>query len=77
MLVNIAILSPTRTVFNGKGSVLTFPGEQGVFEVLGFHKRMMTRLISGVIFVDNKTFPLKRGMCKVDQNKVTVVIEEK
>jgi len=52
------------------------PGEQGVFEVLPFHKRLITRLISGTLVIDGRDFPVKRGIAKVEQNKLLVVIEE-
>lgn len=77
MLLDIMILNPQKVVFEGKAESVTLPGEQGIFEVLPFHKRMLSRLITGIISVGNKNFYIHRGVAKIDQNKVMVIIEEK
>lgn len=75
LLLDVTILGPKKVIFDGKASTVILPGEQGVFEVLTFHKRMLSRLISGTLFVDEQNFAVKRGVAKVDQNKVIVIIE--
>ena len=77
MLLDVMILNPQKVVFEGKAESVILPGEQGVFEVLAFHKRMLSRLITGILTVGNKNFYIRRGVAKIDQNKVTVIIEEK
>jgi F0F1-type ATP synthase epsilon subunit len=47
-----------------------------VFEVLAYHKNLLTRLISGHMILDGSGFPIKRGVAKVEKNKVMVIIEE-
>jgi F0F1-type ATP synthase epsilon subunit len=74
--IDVNIINPKKTVFKGKADSIIVPGEGGVFEVLPFHKRFVSRLISGVINLDGKELPIKRGILKVDQNLVTVIIEE-
>ncbi len=76
MLLDVSILNPRKVVFKGKAASIMLPGEEGVFEILPFHKRFISRLISGLLLVDGKTFSVHRGIAKVDQNKVTVIIEE-
>jgi len=75
MLLDISVLNPREVVFEGKAKSVILPGEQGVFEVLPFHKRFLSRLISGTIVVDEKSFTIRRGIAKIDQNKVTVIVE--
>lgn len=77
MLLDVMILNPQKVVFEGKVESVILPGEQGVFEVLPFHKRMLSRLITGILTVGNKNFYIRRGVAKINQNKVTVIIEEK
>ena len=77
MLLNVSVLSPEEIVFEGKAKSIIVPGEQGVFEVLPFHKRILSRLISGKVLVDDRSFTVKRGIIKADLNKVTIIIEEK
>lgn len=77
MFLEVTVLSPREVIFQGKAKSVILPGEEGVFEVLPFHKRILSRLISGRLFVDEQNFLVKRGIAKVNQNKVTVIIEEK
>ena len=77
MLLDVSVLSPKEIVFEGKAKSVILPGEAGVFEVLPLHKRLLGRLVSGVMFVDNQGFRLQRGIAMINQNKVTVVIEER
>jgi len=77
MLLDVCILDPREVLFEGKAKSVVVPGEQGVFEVLPFHKRILSRLLAGVIFVDEEHFPIHRGIIKVDQNKVTIIVEER
>ncbi len=76
ILLDITVLSPTQVLFEGKARNLIVPGEQGVFEVLPFHKRILSRLISGTMQIEERNFPMRRGIIKVNQNRVTVIMEE-
>lgn len=76
MLVDVSILSPQEVVFEGKANNVILPGEQGVFEIRPFHKRLLSRLVTGTVLVDEKVFPIQRGVVKAEQNKVTIIIEQ-
>lgn len=76
MQIDVSILSPTRVIFEGQAESLRFPGEQGVFEVLPFHKAILSRLISGTLFIDDKPVSIRRGLVSVNQNKVNIIVEE-
>ena len=76
MLLDISILSSREIVFEGKAKSVILPGENGVFEVLAFHKFILSRLVSGKIMVDGQSFPIRRGIAKARQNKVTIIMEE-
>ncbi len=75
MLLEVSVLDTKEVIFEGKARSLILPGEQGVFEVMPFHKRLLSRLISGTLVIDDKSFRIRRGIAKVDQNKVAVIIE--
>lgn len=75
MLLDVSVLSPGKVVFEGKAKSVVLPGEEGVFEVAPFHKRLLSRLISGTLFVDEKSLAIQKGIVSVDQNKVTIIIE--
>ncbi len=76
MLLDVEVLSPTNIIFKGKASSIVFPGESGVFEVLAFHKHIMSRLLSGIVSIDGKKIYIKRGVVNVNKNKVLAIIEE-
>ncbi|MBU1913276.1 MAG: hypothetical protein KKB22_07080 [Candidatus Omnitrophica bacterium] len=76
MEIDVLILSPTGVIFEGQAKSITLPGEQGVFEVLPFHKAILSRLISGTLFVDEQSVSIRRGLVSVNQNKVTIIVEE-
>ena len=75
-MLNMTIMSTTKIIFKGSAESVIFPGDTGVFEVMSFHKRMMSRLLKGNIEVDGKLFPITRGIVKVEKNEIMAVIEE-
>ncbi|MFH0838749.1 MAG: hypothetical protein V1893_01000 [Candidatus Omnitrophota bacterium] len=77
MLLNVIVLTPEEVIFEGHAKSIILPGEQGVLEILPFHKRLLSRLISGTIIIDEENLPILRGVVKVNQNKVTIIIEER
>lgn len=77
MLLDVSILSPIRVIFEGKAKRVILPGEAGTFEILPFHKRILSRLVGGAIIVDQQGIPIKRGIVKVNQNMVTIILEER
>ena len=74
-MLDVVILSPEKVIFEGKAECVILPGEQGTFEVLSFHKNLLSRLLSGAVVVDGRTFSIRRGIVKVQNNTVTVVFE--
>lgn len=76
ILLDVTVLSPTQVLFEGKARNMIVPGEQGVFEVMPFHKRILSRLVSGTMRVEDRSFSMRRGIIKVNQNRVTVIMEE-
>ena len=74
-MLQVTVLSPTSILFQGQVKSVILPGEQGVFEVLPFHKRMASRLLQGNISIDGQLFSIRRGIMKVEKNEVSIVIE--
>ncbi|MDD5129692.1 MAG: hypothetical protein PHS66_01370 [Candidatus Omnitrophica bacterium] len=77
MLLNVSILNLSKIVFEGQAGRVIVSGEEGVFEILPFHKRIMSRLITGSVIVDQQSIPIRRGVLKADQNNVTIILEER
>ena len=74
-MLEVLILSPEGVIFEGKAESVSLPGERGTFEVLSFHKNLLSRLFSGSIVVDGRAFSICRGIVKVKQNIVTIISE--
>ncbi len=73
---DVIVVSLDKILFEGKASSVLLPGEQGVFEVLDYHKPLVSRLVKGNIIVDQNVFAIRRGMVGVQLNKTTIIMEE-
>lgn len=74
-MLRVYIVSHRGVVFDGAAQHVILPGEAGVFEVQGFHRPMMSRLLPGQIIVDGKLLPIRRGVAQVLRNRVTAIVE--
>ena len=75
-MLEVVVATPEKVIFEGKANSVVFPGEYGVFEVLSFHKPLLSRLISGKLIIDEQIFPIRRGVVGVNHNKATIIVEE-
>ncbi len=75
-MLDVYIYTPQKILFEGQAKSVILPGEQGDFEILNFHKNILSRIISGIIFVDEKGFYVRRGVAKVELNTIVIVAEE-
>ena len=75
-MLNVIVVTPERTIFEGRANSVIFPGEQGVFEILPSHKPLLSRLTEGEVVVDDRSMFIKRGIVKVEYDAVAVVVEE-
>lgn len=76
MVIDVKIVSPVKVLFRGQAKSVIVPGERGVFEILPFHKRILSRLGSGVLIVDGRSLAIARGIIQAAMNKVVIVVEE-
>ena len=72
----VLIVTLDRIVYEGQAKSLILPGEKGVFEVLPYHKKLLSQLVQGPVILDGQTFPIRRGVVKAGPSEVTVVVEE-
>lgn len=73
--VGVTVITPRKVVFSGKARSVILPGEGGVFEILPFHKSILSRLVGGTLIIDEESILIKRGVVKMHQNNVTVIVE--
>ncbi len=75
--LDVKILSPRKIIYSGKAGNVILPGEQGVFEILPYHKPILSRLISGILYIGEESLSIRRGIVKANKNTVTIIVEEK
>ena len=75
-MLDVVVATPERVLFEGEAKSLVLPGEQGIFEILSFHKPIISRLISGRILVDEQAFLIRRGIAGFDNNRAMIIVEE-
>ena len=73
--VEVLITSPAKLVYRGAARSVTFPGEQGTFEVLPLHRPLVSRLMHGPLVIDGRTVMIRRGVVRVSDDTVTAVVE--
>lgn len=76
----LAMLSPQRTVFEGRVQGLVAPGAEGYFGVLARHAPMVAELTTGELALMNeagerKLFAVSRGYLEVGWDRVTVLVD--
>ena len=76
-MLRVLVTSPERLVFNGQARSIILPGEKGTFEVLPLHRPLISRLVDGVVEIDGKTLRVRRGVARVAEDQVIVVVEPK
>ncbi len=75
-MLDVTVVTPEKVIFEGKAKSIILPGEQGVFELLPYHKPLLSRLVSGKLLIDKSTFSIRRGIVGINHNKATIIIEE-
>lgn len=78
--MTLEIITPEKSVYNGKVTLVQFPGASGSFEVLDNHASMVAALKQGSIKIkdtENKiTFiEIKGGTVQVENNHVLVLAD--
>lgn len=78
--MHLAIVSPEQTVFDGKVSQVTLPGEYSRFQVLYNHAAIISTLVAGEVSYTtdtNETHSMKinGGFVEVNNNDISVCAE--
>lgn len=78
--MELSILTPGKTVFEGNVSSVKAPGNNGGLEILNNHAPLVTSLSAGKISIttsDNKSlaFQTTGGFLEVLSNKISILLE--
>lgn len=78
-MLDVYVLSPEGTLYEGRADSVTLPGAAGRFTVLTGHAPIITVLEEGKVVCKSANgdseFYSKGGFARVDSNKVTVCLE--
>jgi F-type H+-transporting ATPase subunit epsilon len=77
--MNVEILTPDKTLFQGEAEVLTLPGINGSFQILENHAPLIANLGKGELEIkfqggQHESFSVKGGLVEVLKNKVVVLV---
>ena len=78
--MNIQIITPDKTLFEGEAVLVQLPGLDGSFELLTNHAPMISALKAGKVKIkidDDKKqfFKIRGGVVEVINNKVLILAE--
>lgn len=77
--LHLFIVSPERLVYEGKVSLVTFPGGAGKFQVMADHAPLISTLAAGEVkYVAGKethSLQIKGGFVEVKNNQISVCAE--
>lgn len=78
--MNVSILSPLKTLFQGEATSVNLPGKIGAFTVLENHAPIVSTLDKGVITITNKEenteIEIISGFVEVHDNEITICVEQ-
>jgi len=78
MTLNLRVLAPDQSVFDGSADEVILPSTSGQLGILTGHVSMLTALDSGVLRVREgsswKAIALSGGFAEVEANEVTVLV---
>ena len=75
-MIKALFLTPKEVLFEGYCQSIILPGENGTLEILSYHKNFLSRLLAGLIRIDNNDpYAIRRGIVKVERNTVVIIAE--
>ncbi len=74
-MFNVILLDQTHVIFDGMAKSVILPGDGGEFEVLDFHKPIITSLRRGEIVIHGMGFPISRGIMRFHKDQMIVLVE--
>lgn len=79
--MNVEIITPDKTLYNGEAKSVTMPGIGGSLGILENHAPMITALKPGEVIVTNakgeeSLFSVVNGTAEVLNNKVLLLVEQ-
>jgi len=74
-MFNVSVMDHSQIIFNGKATSVVLPGDYGEFEVLNFHRPILSLLKRGNIIIDGVIFPIARGIARFYKDELVALVE--
>ncbi|MFP4620939.1 MAG: ATP synthase F1 subunit epsilon [Bacteroidales bacterium] len=78
--MNLEIITPDKTLFEGKVELIQVPGSKGQFQILQYHAPIISILEKGTVRVDEslgtpRYFYIEGGVIEVQRNMAIILAE--
>lgn len=78
--MNVKIIKPDTTLYDGPATLIQLPGTGGLFEILENHAPIISSLAEGKIRLqadgeDEKSFDIKAGVVKGQKNDILILVQ--
>lgn len=78
--MNVKILKPDTTLYEGTAKLIQLPGSNGLFELLENHAPIISSLTTGKIRLvldddKEKTIDIQAGVVKGQQNEILILVQ--
>jgi len=74
-MLKVSVMDQRQVLFDGVAHSVILPGDYGEFEVLEFHKTIISLLKQGEIIIDNVGFPISRGIVRMKDDELVALVE--
>ena len=78
--MNVKIIKPDTTLYDGPATLIQLPGTGGLFEIMGNHAPIISSLAEGKIRLQaegetEKVFEIKAGVVKGQKNDILILVQ--
>ena len=71
------VITSRQTLFEGQVKIAFLPGVSGEFEILEFHKPLVSLLKEGIILFDEiKSVAISKGIVRFRDNELVALVEQ-
>ena len=76
-MFKVTILNPKRILYEGEAQSVFLPGDEGEFEILEFHKPIISLLKAGEVVIDwQKSVLISKGIARMRGGELVALVEE-
>lgn len=74
-MFSVSMMDHTQVIFEGKAKSVVLPGDYGEFEILDFHRPILSLLKRGSITIDGVSFPISKGIARFHKDELVALVE--